>query len=121
MKLAMCTALVSGLLSASSGIADVIHDWNEKAVSAGYTARQGPPPHTRIVAMVHLAMFEAVNSIDPRYRPYRTRLAAEPGASREAAAAAAAHHLLVRFYPDQAKILDKALQASLAVLPDAAA
>jgi hypothetical protein len=120
MKLAIL-GLIGGVLAASSAVADVVTDWNQIAVDAGYAARQGPPPHTRIVAMVHLAMFEAVNSIEPRYRPYRTRLAAEPGASREAAAAAAAHHLLVRVYPDQAKILDKALQASLAVLPDAAA
>jgi hypothetical protein len=120
MKLAVLS-LIGGVLAASSATADVITDWNQIAVNAGYTARQGPPPHTRIVAMVHLAMFEAVNSIEPRYRPYRTRLAAEPGASREAAAAAAAHHLLVRFYPDQAKDMDKALQASLAALPDDAA
>lgn len=118
MKLATCMTLIGGLLAASSAVADVIHDWNEKAVSAGYAARQGPPPHTRIVAMVHLAMFEAVNSIDARYRPYRARLAAEPGASREAAVAAAAHYLLVRIYPDQAKEMDKALQASLAAVAD---
>jgi hypothetical protein len=113
--------LIGGLLAVSGAAADVITDWNEIAVNAGYTARQGPPPHTRIVAMVHLAMFEAVNSIEPRYRPYRARLAAEPGASREAAAAAAAHYLLVRAYPDQAKEVDKALQASLAAVADAKA
>src|SRR5688572_30587697 len=118
MKLAPCTLVIGGLLAASGAIADVITDWNEKAVAAGYAARQGPPPHTRIVAMVHLAMFEAVNSIEPRFRPYRARLPAEPGASQDAAAAAAAHYLLARLYPDQAKELDKALQASLALVPD---
>jgi hypothetical protein len=99
--------------------ADVVTDWNEKAVAAGYTARQSPPVHGRIVAMVHLAMFEAVNSIEPRYTPYRARLSAEPGASREGAIAAAAHYLLVRLYPDQAKALDITLQASLATVTDA--
>lgn len=123
MRLVACMMLSGGLLAAAgtAANADVIHDWNEKAVAAGYTARQGPPPHTRIVAMVHLAMFEAVNSIDARYRPYRARLAAEPGASREAAAAAAAHYLLVRIYPEQAPDMDKALQASLAAVTDGAA
>jgi len=123
MKRAACITLIGGLLAVSSAvaIADVIADWDEKAVAAGYTARQGPPPHTRAVAMVHLAMFEAVNSIDARYHPYRARLAAEPGASREAAAAAAAHSVLVRIYPDQAKEMDKALQASLAAVTDEAA
>src|SRR5215204_3025689 len=99
--------------------ADVITDWNEKAVAAGYTAKQGPPVHGAILAIVHVAMFEAVNSIEPRYRPYRARLTAEPGASREAAAAAAAHYVLARIYPDQAKEMDKALQASLASVTDA--
>jgi len=99
--------------------ADVVTDWNERAVAAGYTARQAPPMHGRIVAMVHLAMFEAVNSIELRYLPYRARLTAEPGASREAAVAAAAHYLLVRLYPDQAKDLDITLQTSLATITDA--
>ena len=118
MKAATC--LIGCLLAgaASLATADVITDWNEKAVAAGYVARQGPPQQTRIVAMVHLAMFEATNSIDGRYRPYRARLAAEPGASREAAAAAAAHYLLVRLYPDQKKEMDKTLQASLAAVAD---
>jgi PAP2 superfamily protein len=115
------TELSGGLLLAAASLAataDVITDWDEKAVAAGYTARQGPPPHSRNVAVVHLAMFEAVNSIDGRYRPYRAKLQAEPGASREAAAAAAAHHVLVRLYPDQAKDMDKGLQASLAAVAD---
>lgn len=112
-------ALLVGLTGAAS--ADVITDWNETAVAAGYTALQGPPVHGRIVAMVHLAMFEAINSIEPRYRPYRARLHAEPGASRDAAAAAAAHYVLVRAYPAQVKELDKALQASLAGVADATA
>jgi hypothetical protein len=63
-------------------------------------------------------MFEAVNSIEPRYRPYRARLPALPGSSRDAAAAAAAHYVLVRIYPNQAKELDKALQESLAAVTD---
>ena len=68
--------------------------------------------------MVHLAMFEALNSIEPRYTPYRARLSADPDASREAAAASAAHAVLVRVYPEQAPELDKALQASLSAVTD---
>jgi hypothetical protein len=113
-------AVIGCVLAATSpaAVADVITDWDEKAVAAGYTAKQGPPPHSRIVAIVHLAMFEAVNSIDGRYRPYRAKLPAESGASREAAAAAAAHYVLVRLYPDQAKEMDKALHASLSTVAD---
>ncbi len=98
--------------------ADMIADWNENAVNAGNTARVGNFPTARNIAMVHLAMFEALNSIEPRYTPYRARLSADPDASREAAAASAAHAVLVRVYPEQAPELDKALQASLSTVTD---
>lgn len=116
MKAAARTVLLGAALGLGSGasVADVVSDWNGRAVTAGYAARQGPAAHTRNLAMVHLAMFEAVNSIAPRYSPYRARLPAEAGASLDAAAATAAHVLLVRMYPDQAAEFDKLLQASLA-------
>jgi hypothetical protein len=106
------------LASATTAWADVVTDWTGKAVAAGYTARAGNSMHSRNMAIVNIAMFEALNSIEARYTPYRTRLQAEPGASRDAAAASAAHHALVRLYPEQAKDFDKALQASLASIAD---
>ena len=39
-----------------------------------------------MMGMVHAAMFDAVNSIERRYRPYLVQLPAEPGTSKEAAA-----------------------------------
>jgi len=120
MKCLAFTILVASLLFGLSSLtsADVITDWNERAVTAGYTARVTPGVSARNIAMVHLAMFEALNSIEPRYTPYRTHLATESSASHEAAAASAAHYILVREYPDQAKEFDKALEASLAAVPD---
>jgi hypothetical protein len=112
---------IAALLFASNppaAAADVITDWNERAVSAGYTAQVSPTASARNIAMVHIAMFEALNSIEPRYSPYRARLPVEPGASREAAAAAAAHYILVRAYPEQAKDYEKAFQTSLAAVAD---
>jgi len=97
---------------------DIVTDWNETAVTAGYKARVTPGMSARIIAMVHLAIFDAINSIEPRYTPYRTRLATESSASREAAAAGASHYILVRAYPGLAKEFDKALEASLAAVPD---
>ena len=119
MNTATRTILITSLLMGLSGLAtaDVVTDWNEKAVAAGYAANAGPA-NARNVAIVHLAMFEALNSIEPRYTPYRKRLPVEPGASRDAAAAAAAHYALMRLYPAQAKDLDKAFQASLAGIAD---
>jgi hypothetical protein len=117
------TILTVSLFVVLAGLArgDVIADWNEMAVNTGAKARVGNFPTARAIAMVHLAMFEAVNSIEPRYTPYRARLSVEPGASRDAAAASAAHTVLVKVYPDQTAELDKALQASLAAVPDGTA
>jgi hypothetical protein len=120
MKYLAWTILVALLLLrlTSSATADVITDWNEKAVSAGYAARVTPGVSARNIAIVHIAMFEALNSIEPRYTPYRKLLATESSASREAACAVAAHHILARAYPEQTKEFDKALEAALAAVAD---
>ena len=75
MKYLACIILVALLLLGSISLArgDVIIDWNEKAVAAGYASRVTPGMSSRNIAMVHIAMFEALNSIEPRYTPYRTR------------------------------------------------
>lgn len=107
--------LLAGLASAVS--ADVITDWNEKIVNASLAAQQPPPLQARNIAMVHLAMFDAINSIEPRYTPYRVQLQVPDSASREAAASAAAHFVMARLYPGQLKAIDAALQAALAAVP----
>jgi hypothetical protein len=102
------TVLLTLLAScvSTSVSADVISDWNEKAVSI-VTARQLPPPQAeRIMAMVHVAMFDAVNAIERRYRPYLVQLPASPGASREAAAAAAAGAVMIGLYPQDTALTD---------------
>ena len=113
------TAL-AGAIGATGGpaAADVVTDWNDKAVAAAYTARNTPDQQSRSIAIVHLAMFEAINSISPRFTPYRSQLRAEAGASPIAAGAAAAHLALIKLFPDQAKDFDAALQASLAGVPE---
>src|SRR5262245_66166010 len=78
---------------APPAVADVITDWNEKAV-AFVTPQMTPPAAQRAVAMVQVAMFDAVNSIERRYRSYLVQLPAPPTASKEAAAAAAAGAIL---------------------------
>jgi hypothetical protein len=70
------------------------------------------------MAIVHTAMFDAVNSIDARYSPYKVRVTTAPGSSPEAAAVAAAHAALVALYPDQRTALDADYSASLAKIAD---
>src|SRR5262249_42131843 len=85
---ASTVAVLAGLRAPVSE--DVITDWNEKTVTFVTKHRMLPPQAERVVASVHVAMFDAINSIEPRYRPYRLAVATSKEASKEAAAAAAA-------------------------------
>ena len=81
---------------------------------------QSPTVHpTRSFAIMHAAIYDAVNAIDRKHRPYLVRLSSVPrDASQEAAAAAAAHEVLVALYPAFKTTLDAQLQQSLAQIPD---
>src|SRR5882672_11114733 len=109
-----------GLLIAVPGAhADTIPDWNLITAKAVQTAKAGTGlAHSRVYAMVHGAMFDAVNAVDPRYQSYAADLDALPGASQDAAAALAAHTVLVDLYPMQKGTFDATLAASLARVQD---
>jgi hypothetical protein len=68
--------------------------------------------------MVHAAVFDAVNSIEHGYAPYKFDVPAASGSSTEAAAIAAAHAVLLKLFPDQNETLQAAYTASLARIPD---
>ena len=73
---------------------------------------------TRSFAIMHAAIYDAVNAIDRTHRPYLVQLTkVSPDASQEAAAAAAAHEILVKLYPNFQGMLDARLQQSLAQIP----
>jgi hypothetical protein len=75
----------------------------------------------RMMALVHAAVFDAVNSIDGKYASYAIEVAAAQGASAEAAAATAAHGILERLFPPQKAMIDAALAGSLKEIPDGGA
>jgi hypothetical protein len=79
------------------------------------TPGQHPPTimPVRSYAMMHAAMFDAVNSIDGTYTPYLTDVPGSPNASLEAAAAQAAHDVLAALYPTRLAVFDAELAASL--------
>jgi hypothetical protein len=95
-------------------------DWNEVAMKAASTARQSPTMNTRTMAMVHTAMFDAVNAVQPRYQSFKFTGTAPANASADAASATAAHAVLMKLFPDQRTFLDEALAASLAKVPEGA-
>jgi hypothetical protein len=73
------------------------------------------------MGMVHAAMFDAVNSIERRYRPYLVQLPADAATSKEAAAAAAAAAVLATIDGKAAHDAKIALADYLASIPDGAA
>ena len=84
-------------------------DWNAKADALAVEKQLPNAPNARGQAMLHIAMFEALNAIERRYAPYRLNLSADRTASREAAAAAAAYDVLLALHPDKKADLDAAL------------
>lgn len=108
----LASACIAALLTAPAN-SDVIMDWNAKADAIGIEKQMVNVPNARAQAMVHLAMFEAVNAIDRRYAPYSLNLTADRATSKEAAAASAGYEVLLALYPDQKANLDSALAASL--------
>ena len=105
------------LVNPSLTHADVVLDWNIVTMRTAAAAPFNPPLESRNAAIVHAAMFDAVNSIVREFHHYAVRLRAPAGASPEAAAVAAAHFALVQLYPDQREALDAAYADSLVVIP----
>lgn len=105
--------------------------WNEQALDAnaldhtpptgsevrGYGEQAGPARSTRALAIVQLAVYDAVNALVGGMPGYSGITAAAPGASLDAAIAQAAHDSLAALYPAQAHRLDALLAADLARLP----
>lgn len=117
-----CPKLGLALLAASFTLnyslqADMVTDWNAYTEQALLTAAQGPPVKARALAIVHAAIFDAVNGIRPRYSPYFVKESGPRGASADAAAAQAAYTALVGLYPAQKATLDAQLADSLATIP----
>jgi hypothetical protein len=86
---------------------DAVTDWNTIAVdtiSAATPPRPGPVSFID-VAVVHAAIYDAVQSIGGRYKPYKLEITGASG-SPEAAAAKAARDVLINIFPDKSESLD---------------
>jgi PAP2 superfamily len=119
-------AIVGGwaaIVAPAPALANVITDWDEKAVAVVTPSLGVPSPYPaqRMMGMVHAAMFDAVNSIERRYRPYLVQLPADPTTSKEAAAAAAAAAVLATIDPKTAGEMKVTIATYLASIPDGSA
>jgi hypothetical protein len=94
---------------------NVVIQWNQ-ALQMLFPGT-GPGLQLRSLPMMHIAMFDAINSIEERYTPYLVRVKGSRGASAEAAAAAAARDVLAALYPMQQAAFDALLASQLAGIP----
>jgi hypothetical protein len=120
LALLACTACAARAHAAAP--TDPVLDWNQTTLKTLADVKEArTPPAARALAMVHAAIFDAVNATDRRFTSYAVDLQAAPGTSREAAAAAAGHAVLINLFPADKANLDAAYTASLAPIPDGAA
>ena len=113
------SSLAPAMAQATNPVSQVIQ-WNRTLLMIVRTPGAQPATihPTRSFAIMHAAIYDAVNAIDGTHKPYLVRLSALHFASQEAAAAAA-HEVLVKLYPNPnlQAALDAQLQQALAQLP----
>jgi hypothetical protein len=120
-RAAVLAIVLTGVLSAPSGASGhggagkadpaVVYEWNQ-LLQTTIPGTAGVMSF-RYYAMMHIAMFDAINSIQGDYRKYQVRVFAPRGASAEAAAAQAAHDVLVGLIPASKPAYDATLESRL--------
>lgn len=112
---ALAWAQNAGTANVSGSGEDVVLQWNRVLIETISTPGQHPATifPVRSFAMMHAAIFDAVNSIDGTYTPYLIDVPGTRRASIEAAAAQAAHDVLAELYPTRVSVFDAELAISL--------
>jgi hypothetical protein len=117
----VAVAALLSLAASAPARADTVVDWHKTAFSAltgpPPAAAQTPPVSTIHLAMLHGAVYDAVNAIDRRYQPYLVSPRAKRWYSKEAAAATAAYRVLLGIVPAQEPALTAEYAKSLAAIP----
>lgn len=94
--------------------------WNNLALNAMALENWMPPMASRGLAMLHAAIYDAVNAVEKAGQIYHADVAAEKGACKEAALARAAYRILSHLLPLQSADFDEQLAMSLNEIPDGA-
>ncbi len=101
------------LASAPLARADEVTDWNQVLLRAGLVAGTSPTTMTRMAALVQVAVFDAVNGVEPKYQFFRVDPSGAPaGASKRAAAVQAAYVMLTKLFGSGATPPSAAQQAT---------
>jgi hypothetical protein len=97
---------------------DVISDWNAEARNAALIEQSGTYRASRQIAILNVAVFDAVNAVERKYKPYRVDLKAQAGTNAEAAAVAAARDALAGLFPKLVRKFDARQALDLARIPE---
>lgn len=92
---------------------NVVARWNEAALRAIRDARTPPPVAARNLALLHVAVYDAVAAAQPEYRPFLVHFSAPVAGDPDVAAAVAAHRTLAELYPDRRDDLDLVLDETV--------
>jgi hypothetical protein len=117
------------------GTANWVKHWNRVAVDASgldhtppapgedreFQEQLGPGRSARAMAIVHVAIFDALNAIDPRFESYTGIRPVRQDTSAKAAVAQAAYETLIAMFPAQSERMHDALIESLDQVPNGAA
>jgi hypothetical protein len=133
---AVAAAVLPAAVRRSDSTADTLRYWNQIAVDASgldhtpvepgpvedppsrvFGEQLGPTRASRAMAIVHIAMFDAVNAITGGYRSYTGLPRETRPASIDAAIATAAHHTLIQMFPSQRPAFDSLYSEELARIP----
>jgi hypothetical protein len=120
-KLSVVTVLVAVAfltISARVAKADAVTEWNTRACELAGPASFDTPTSNRALAIMHTAIYEAVNAITKRYPAGELKIEAPAGASVDAAIAAASHATLSKLAPARQPDIDSAYQAAIAKIPE---
>jgi membrane-associated phospholipid phosphatase len=98
-------ALVA-LLVLGRSHADVLDNWNEAMLNAIREENTPPALASRNLAILHLAIYDAVNSIEGTHQPYLSFIPPHGPASPETAAAAAGHETALALFPSERAAFD---------------
>ena len=119
------TAAAAALFLAQPAAADTVCEWMDLANRLGAAAQASSAPRMpeaeRATTRTALAIFEALNAIDRRYRSHVGFAPGDASASQDAAAATAAFKVLLHHYPAQRTQLEDSYALAMAGIADARA
>jgi hypothetical protein len=107
--------LAAGRPASASPPAAVVGEWNQILQDTLPPSEGVQTP--RYYAMMHIAMFDAVNALEREFEPYRVTFRLVGCGSPEAAAAQAAHDVLVALNPSKTAIYDAVLAQDIGTSP----